>query len=155
MTKRASSRAEPSLNLAPPPGIKLILASEDLLAEWGTRTERGERITAEWGEPDEHGWYTPMFTVHADDRMGALDAAWAAVEAALPEGWTVYGLQDPLARDLWQATAASAMPEKVGSCECCGQERHAAKREYLFASGPTPAAALLGLASAQHEHAKR
>ena len=78
---------------------------------------------------------------------GALDVAWAAVLAALPEGWTVFGLQDPLGRGDWQATAASVMPEKLGPCECCGQDRHATKREYVFASGPTPVAALLALAA--------
>jgi hypothetical protein len=53
-----------------PAGTRLILASEDLLATWGTRTEDGARITAEWGEPTAEGWYEPTFTVHADDTLG-------------------------------------------------------------------------------------
>lgn len=48
----------------PPPGSRLILASENLLEYWGTRTEDGSRITVEWGEPDENGWYAPVFTKH-------------------------------------------------------------------------------------------
>lgn len=48
-------------------GARLIRASENLLDHWGTRTERGERITAEWGEPDALGIYEPVFTVHTDD----------------------------------------------------------------------------------------
>lgn len=75
-----------------------------------------------------------------------LDEAWTAAEAALPEGWTIFGLQDPLGRAAWQASAASALPETIGPCECCGQDRHAAKRVYLFATADTPAAALAALA---------
>ena len=52
---------------APPPHTRLILASENLLDIWGTRTERGERITVEWGEQKPEGWYEPVFTVHSDD----------------------------------------------------------------------------------------
>ena len=142
MTKRASSRAEPSLNLAPPPGIKLILASEDLLAEWGTRTERGERITAEWGEPDEHGWYTPMFTVHADDRIGALDAAWATVKAALPEGWKIV---------MWWHKGRTTM-HAVGPNT--SDDPHHPSHEEVATHKPTLAAALLALAAALLDYSK-
>lgn len=31
--------------------------------------ERGEKITAEWGEPTPQGWYEPTFTVHSDDTL--------------------------------------------------------------------------------------
>lgn len=55
-----------------PPHTRLILASEDLLERFGTRTEDGYRITAEWGEQKPEGWYEPTFTVHHDDRL-ALD----------------------------------------------------------------------------------
>jgi hypothetical protein len=72
-----------------PLGTRLILASENLLEQFGTRTERGERITAAWGEPTADGWYEPVFTVHTDDRLDDLDAAWAAAEAALPDGWSL------------------------------------------------------------------
>ena len=51
----------------PPAGTRLILASEDLLAFFGTRTEDGDRLTAEWGERKPEGWYEPVFTRHADD----------------------------------------------------------------------------------------
>jgi hypothetical protein len=50
-----------------PPGTRLILASENLLDEWGTRTERGDRITLEWGAQRPEGWYEPTVTVHRVD----------------------------------------------------------------------------------------
>ena len=58
---------------------RLVCASDNLLDSWGARTEAGDRITAEWGEPDERGFYTPTFTVHYDDNL--LAAAVARVEA--------------------------------------------------------------------------
>jgi hypothetical protein len=51
---------------APPDGTRLILASEAFLEDIGTRTADGRRITAEWGEPDANGWYSPTFTAHDD-----------------------------------------------------------------------------------------
>jgi hypothetical protein len=50
----------------PPEGCRLILASEDLFELLGTRSEDGRRLSYEWGEPDEHGWYTPIVTSHQD-----------------------------------------------------------------------------------------
>lgn len=47
---------------------RLIRASEELIPQWGTRTNDGRRITAEWGEPDAEGIYEPIFTV-TDDGM--------------------------------------------------------------------------------------
>ena len=61
------ARRDPLSKPVPEPPRRLILADEGILERLGTRTERGEKITAEWGEPDEHGWYTPTFTVHYDD----------------------------------------------------------------------------------------
>ena len=52
----------------PPPGRRLVLVGEDVLAQWGTRTESGMKITAVWGEPDENGWYEPIFTVTDDGK---------------------------------------------------------------------------------------
>jgi hypothetical protein len=51
----------------PPEGTRLVLVGIEFLSQFGTRTDSGDFITAEWGEPDEHGWYTPTFTTHADD----------------------------------------------------------------------------------------
>jgi hypothetical protein len=48
----------------PPDGQRLVLVSGDLLDLIGTRSERGNRLSYEWGEPDEHGWYTPTITEH-------------------------------------------------------------------------------------------
>jgi hypothetical protein len=52
--------------LDPEDRTRLIRVSTDLLSQFGTRTERGERITAEWGEPDADGIYEPTFTAHTD-----------------------------------------------------------------------------------------
>ena len=51
------------------PRYRLIRAVPEVLEQWGTRTERGERITVEWGEPDAEGIYEPVFTAHTDDRL--------------------------------------------------------------------------------------
>ncbi len=61
------------MTVALPVGTRLILASENLLDEWGTRTEDGYRITAKWGEPDENGWYAPTFTIDYNDRLPVVE----------------------------------------------------------------------------------
>lgn len=75
--------------LVVPEGCRLILASEDLLRDFGTRTERGNRVTADWGEPSPEGWYTPLFHETEDPgymsyahQMVALDVIEAAQEIA-------------------------------------------------------------------------
>ncbi len=59
---------------------RLIRCSTDLLSQFGTRTEDGRQIVAEWGEPDEHGIYEPTFTVVADSTpepgLTAQDPSW-------------------------------------------------------------------------------
>lgn len=58
-----------ALNAPPrklPSHTRLILASENILEQWGTRTEDGRRITVEWGDRQPGGWYEPIFTVHED-----------------------------------------------------------------------------------------
>jgi hypothetical protein len=74
---------------AVPEGTRLVLVSEELARLWGTRTESGDRLTFEWGEPDSNGWYTPTFTAHADDNptQGLREAA----EAALTDFVFVHG----------------------------------------------------------------
>lgn len=78
-----------------------------------------------------------------------LDDAWREAEAALPEGWRLASIQGYAAS--WTACAASPRPEVIGACECCGQDRHAAKQEFLFGRSPTPAAALQALAARLRE----
>ena len=58
----------------PPEGTRLILASDELLDRWGTRTASGAAITAEWGEPTPEGWYEPVFTT-TDDGKEVVDRA--------------------------------------------------------------------------------
>jgi hypothetical protein len=55
--------------IAPPEGTRLILASENLLDTWGRRTHDGYALRVDWGEPNEHGWYTPTFTIDYTDRL--------------------------------------------------------------------------------------
>jgi hypothetical protein len=57
----------------PPKGLRLILADENLLDSFGTRTISGLRISAEWGEPEPEGWYVPTFTA-TDDGGVYIDA---------------------------------------------------------------------------------
>lgn len=47
-----------------PKGNRLVLASENLLDAFGTRNERGDKITAEWNDQRPEGWYEPTFTLH-------------------------------------------------------------------------------------------
>jgi secreted protein with Ig-like and vWFA domain len=68
-----------------PPGTRLILASEDLFTMFGTRTEDGRKITAEWGDPTSDGWYTPIFTATDDGKRLVSEAELAT---ALENVWT-------------------------------------------------------------------
>ena len=52
---------------------RLIRVSTDLLSQFGTRTECGERITAEWGEPDADGVYEPIFRTEPRDPSDPTD----------------------------------------------------------------------------------
>lgn len=57
----------------PPPGTRLVLVQEDALSQFGTRTEDGARLSFEWGEPDENGWYNPLI-VRTDPVHPSLDS---------------------------------------------------------------------------------
>lgn len=84
------------LEKAIPLRCRLILASEDLLDTWGSRTNDGRRITVEWGDPSPEGWYVPAFTVHqgqAFDADGVTEAVAIALQTsrhslvrAVPDG---------------------------------------------------------------------
>ena len=67
-----------------PAGTRLILASENILEQFGTRTDNGWAITAEWGEPRPEGWYEPVFTT-TDDGSVLLSPAEAARYRAIEE----------------------------------------------------------------------
>ncbi len=81
----------------PPPGTRLVIVAVDFLEHWGTRNERGDRLTFEWGEPDEHGWYTPTITEHYDDNLvRSRDAELrAAMEGLAGMDDQDYGLGNP------------------------------------------------------------
>lgn len=69
---------------------------------------------------------------------GELDAAWAEVEAALPEGWAILQLHHTAMMDQrWQAEAQS----RVGPVVMWNKVRT------VIAEGLTPAAALRALAA--------
>jgi hypothetical protein len=95
-----------------PPGTRLIRASIDLLATWGTRSERGDRITAEWGEPDEWGVYEPTFTEHRDHtaevREAVVEAARKWRDARVPGSFLALVVREPDA-------------PKPGCCAVCGE----------------------------------
>jgi len=57
----------------PPRGTRLVLVSENLLETIGTRTADGRRLSFEWGEPDENGWYAPSITQHDDGLWDILN----------------------------------------------------------------------------------
>ena len=57
----------------PPAGTRLVLFREDIADLLVGRDEQGNRLTFEWGEPDEHGWYSPTVKVDYDDNL--LDRA--------------------------------------------------------------------------------
>ena len=76
------------LAAATPNGTRLVRMADDILATWGTRTERGDRITAEWGEPDEWGIYEPTLTIHRDHTAEAREAVIEAARFHLRHGKT-------------------------------------------------------------------
>jgi len=100
------------MTIETPPGTRLILASENLLEQFGTRTERGERITAEWGDPSPQGWYEPRFTAHTDDRIG-LDVERLA--RAMTNAFRMVAVEHwPFLRgDGWPAYFEDGQPEQV------------------------------------------
>lgn len=60
----AAVRAE---YLDPQDRWRLVRVGTEFLSQFGTRTEDGARLTAEWREPDAAGIYEPVFTRHEDD----------------------------------------------------------------------------------------
>jgi len=80
---------------------RMVRMSPELMAEWATRDADGYRLSWDWGEPDADGFYTPVITKHYDDRIGELDAAWAAALAAFPDGWGGVNIWPPFPGDPW------------------------------------------------------
>lgn len=72
-----------------------------------------------------------------------LPSAWAKAEAALPDGWVVYGVTRP--GDATRYWASAHGPVVKGRCDM-GREHEEYPRENGY--GPTPEAALLDLAAA-------
>ena len=110
-----------------------ICVSSEVIESGFVRTWDGAAITVEWGEPDAEGFYEPVFTRHDDDRLGELDAAWAEVEAALPKGAWIAGLNRW--QTGWVATLGYGLSPSSYNLEDDSEP------------SPTPAAALRALAA--------
>jgi hypothetical protein len=67
----------------PPEGTRLILAATDLITTFGTRTDDGRVLIAEWGEPDASGCYTPTFTASGPAVITEQAATIATLRAVL------------------------------------------------------------------------
>jgi len=78
----AEAAAQERARLTPTPGQRLILIAEGLLELFGGRTDDGRAITAEWGRPDDHGWYTPTSSATDDGWLERQRAEAAAQERA-------------------------------------------------------------------------
>lgn len=76
----------------------------------------------------------------ASELADSLDAAWAEVEAALPEGWLIVRLR----RD-WQIPSSPISGEWLTTWDVMASPDNGAA--LLEASGPSPAAALRALAA--------
>ena len=48
---------------------RLVRVNDAFLTAISTRDAFGNRLTLEWGEPDEYGIYEPMITRHGDDNI--------------------------------------------------------------------------------------
>jgi hypothetical protein len=123
---------------------RLMRVSTDLSSLFGTRTDRGERLTFEWGEPDADGIYDAVFMADATDRIGELDEALAEAEAALPyKRWTLTLEGDW--EDGWIAYATSGPAGGAGAVAVTTRgQGWGADRGGL----PTPASALRALVTA-------
>lgn len=42
--------------IQPPAGTRLVLMSEDIAGQIGTRTEDGDRLSFQFSDPDQNGW---------------------------------------------------------------------------------------------------
>jgi hypothetical protein len=76
-----------------------------------------------------------------------LDAAWAEAEAALPEGWALFGVSRPGDAEKYWASATG--PVVKGRCNM-DREHEDYPRENGY--GDTPAAALIALAARLREN---
>lgn len=87
--------------------------------------------------------------VKAEDRRDSIDAAWAAVEAALPKGWLISGLTFMGVNGGRGDWPSNVPPNAVGYADAWWQAGAATSRDgedlEQWAHGPTPAMALRAL----------
>lgn len=46
-----------------------VRMSKDLAEHLFTRDDKGNKLTVEWGEPDEEGFYNPIIHIDYDDNI--------------------------------------------------------------------------------------
>ncbi len=117
-----------------------VRVTREVLGELFTRDAAGHRLRVDWGEPDAEGFYEPTITSdYADIARGELDAAWAEVEAELPEGWWIVGIerQPRAAGGHWIVTTQPIIDASLMGFPS----------PQVRALGDTPAAALRALAA--------
>lgn len=57
----------------PPAGTRLVLMSEDIAGLMGTRTEDGDRLLFEFGQPDQNGWSELIVTRETPEPFSEFD----------------------------------------------------------------------------------
>jgi hypothetical protein len=57
------------LNIYLPEGVRLVKVAEALIDQWGTRTEDGRKLTAQFSDSDEPGISELIFTATDDGKM--------------------------------------------------------------------------------------
>ena len=139
------------------------LLDDEAVAEWsggGARVSQGSE-EGHWRTDPDGAWvvlYLPrpvrLYGWHLDD-SDSLDAAWAEVEAALPEGWVMLEVSRrdsnyhccewDVMRPEWEAGAGR--PSRRTSRDDGGRDIGQSEEE----GGPTPAAALRALAAKLRE----
>lgn len=53
--------------------VRTVQFASDFVEQIATRDANGNRLMIDWGEPDEHGYWTPTVTVDYDDNIVAAE----------------------------------------------------------------------------------
>jgi len=115
----------------PREGSRLVEVAIEVFGDWMARTKDGHALTMEWGELDERGMYTPVWTV-VDDGKEMVDRATIATLRAALDGLVVaaQGLLDT--RD-----AVGSWPDNAG-WPAIGDAEAALRAALAVAEDPAP-----------------